>query len=71
MKYDKNSQISKQLIADISKFVKAFYFGCKVKAQKPEKLSQIRKSGKVKVFNQEGEEIDALAIEDDTVDDTN
>jgi hypothetical protein len=51
--------------------VKAFYFGCKVKAQKPEKLSQIRKSGKVKVFNQEGEEIDALAIEDDTVDDTN
>lgn len=51
MRFDNNTQITKRLLEDISKFVKAFYFGSKVKVQKPEKLSDIRKSGKVRVFS--------------------
>ena len=71
MKYDKNSQITKRLVEDIAKFVKAFYFGAKVKVHKAEKLSDIRKTGKIRVFDEGGEEVDAKSIPDETIDSSN
>jgi len=44
--------LSKRLQRDVAKFVEAFYFGCKVKLEKPIYEKQFLKSGKIRVFGE-------------------
>ena len=46
---DENSSLTKRLQQDLAKFVKAFYFGCKVSIAKPMSESAMLGTGKIGV----------------------
>ena len=46
---DQDSFLTQKMIDDVAKFVKAFYFGCKISVPKTTTAAELLKSGKIAI----------------------